>query len=154
MTRFCLQNYLHARKERLLKVTCISLITSHWQVIGSYVGLATVGIFILWYTRASFLGINLVSDWHTLVELSQLRNWGECPGWSNFVAAPFTVAGGRVITFSNPCDYFSVGKVKAMTLSLSVALLQILVGAGHRYDVVIVNFAETLVLDEVLQYRL
>ena len=25
-----------------------------------------------------------------------------------------------MITFSNPCDYFSVGKVKAMTLSLSV----------------------------------
>ncbi|XP_027115435.1 calcium-transporting ATPase, endoplasmic reticulum-type isoform X1 [Coffea eugenioides] len=97
-----------------------SWVLFRYMVIGSYVGLATVGIFILWYTRASFLGINLVSDGHTLVELSQLRNWGECPGWSNFVAAPFTVAGGRVITFSNPCDYFSVGKVKAMTLSLSV----------------------------------
>lgn len=33
---------------------------------------------------------------------------------------PFTVSGGRTITFSNPCDYFTVGKVKAMTLSLSV----------------------------------
>lgn len=89
------------------------------QVIGSYVGIATVGIFILWYTHASFLGINLVSDGHTLVELSQLRNWGECPKWSNFSVAPYSV-GGRMITFSNPCDYFSVGKVKAMTLSLSV----------------------------------
>lgn len=89
------------------------------QVIGSYVGIATVGIFILWYTHASFLGINLVSDGHTLVELTQLRNWGECPKWSNFSVAPYSV-GGRMITFSNPCDYFSVGKVKAMTLSLSV----------------------------------
>lgn len=83
-------------------------------------GIATVGIFILWYTRASFLGINLVSDGHTLVELSQLRNWGECHSWSNFSVTPFTVGDGRLITLSNPCDYFSVGKVKAMTLSLSV----------------------------------
>lgn len=89
-------------------------------MIGSYVGIATVGVFILWYTQASFLGINLISDGHTLVELSQLRNWGECSSWSNFTATPFTVHGGRVVTFSNPCDYFSAGKVKAMTLSLSV----------------------------------
>ncbi|KAL7121627.1 hypothetical protein ACP275_02G192800 [Erythranthe tilingii] len=101
------------------------LITSwiffRYMVIGSYVGIATVGVFIVWYTRASFLGINLVNDGHTLVELSQLRNWGECSTWSNFTATPFTVGGGsRTISFSNPCDYFSVGKVKAMTLSLSV----------------------------------
>lgn len=91
-----------------------------WQVIGSYVGIATVGVFIMWYTRTSFLGINLVADGHTLVELSQLRSWGECSTWSNFTASPFTVSGGSTISFSDPCDYFSVGKVKAMTLSLSV----------------------------------
>lgn len=91
-----------------------------WQVIGSYVGVATVGIFVLWYTQPSILGINLISDGHSLVQLTQLQNWGECPSWSNFTASPFTVAGGRVISFTNPCDYFSVGKVKAMTLSLSV----------------------------------
>ncbi|KAK3011505.1 hypothetical protein RJ639_011113, partial [Escallonia herrerae] len=91
-----------------------------YMVIGSYVGIATVGIFILWYTRASFLGIDLVSDGHTLVEYSQLRNWGECSSWSNFSVTPFSVGGGRLITLSDPCDYFSVGKVKAMTLSLSV----------------------------------
>ncbi|KAK6158925.1 hypothetical protein DH2020_006239 [Rehmannia glutinosa] len=91
-----------------------------YMVIGSYVGIATVGVFVLWYTQSSFLGINLVGDGHTLVKLSQLRNWGECSSWSNFTASPFTVNGGRTITFLNPCDYFSVGKVKAMTLSLSV----------------------------------
>lgn len=91
------------------------------MVIGSYVGIATVGIFILWYTQAPVLVINLVSDGHSLVEFSQLRNWGECSSWwSNFTVTPFTVGGGRVITFSNPCDYFTIGKVKAMTLSLSV----------------------------------
>ncbi|GLT79803.1 hypothetical protein SLA2020_512770 [Shorea laevis] len=91
-----------------------------YLVIGSYVGIATVGIFILWYTQSSFMGINLVSDGHTLVELSQLRNWRQCSTWSNFTAAPYTVSGTRQITFSNPCDYFTTGKVKAMTLSLSV----------------------------------
>lgn len=74
----------------------------------------------MWYTQASFLGINLASDGHTIIEFSQLLNWGECFSWSNFTASPFEVSGGRLITFSNPCDYFSVGKVKAMTLSLSV----------------------------------
>lgn len=73
----------------------------------------------MWYTRASFLGIDLASDGHTLVTLAQLRTWGDCPRWENFSPSPF-LAGGRVISFSNPCDYFSVGKVKAMTLSLSV----------------------------------
>ncbi|CAK9137217.1 unnamed protein product [Ilex paraguariensis] len=97
-----------------------SWVMLRYMVIGSYVGIATVGIFILWYTRASFLGINLVSDGHVLVDLSQLRNWGECSSWSNFSATPFTVGGGRMITFSDPCEYFTIGKVKAMTLSLSV----------------------------------
>ncbi|GLT84821.1 hypothetical protein SLE2022_030330 [Rubroshorea leprosula] len=91
-----------------------------YLVVGFYVGIATVGIFILWYTQSSFMGINLVSDGHTLVELSQLRNWRECSTWSNFTVAPYTVRGTRQISFSNPCDYFITGKVKAMTLSLSV----------------------------------
>ncbi|PHU06227.1 Calcium-transporting ATPase 2, endoplasmic reticulum-type [Capsicum chinense] len=90
-----------------------------YMVIGSYVGIATVGIFIVWYTQASFLGINLVSDGHTLVELSQLRNWGEGSAWPNFTVSSFK-AGNRRITFSDPCEYFTVGKVKALTLSLSV----------------------------------
>lgn len=106
------------RKSDDALITCWLLF--RYLVIGSYVGLATVGVFILWYTQPSFLGISLMSDGHTLVELSQLRNWGECPSWLNFTASPFTVAGGHVISFTNPCDYFSVGKVKAMTLSLSV----------------------------------
>lgn len=91
-----------------------------YLVIGIYVGLATVGVFIIWYTHGSFLGIDLSGDGHTLVTYSQLANWGQCSSWTNFTASPFT-AGARVISFdSDPCDYFQTGKVKAMTLSLSV----------------------------------
>ncbi|KAG6697208.1 hypothetical protein I3842_09G187500 [Carya illinoinensis] len=90
-----------------------------YLVIGLYVGLATVGVFIIWYTHSSFLGIDLSGDGHTLVTYSQLSNWGQCSTWNNFTASPFT-AGSRVITFDSPCDYFHGGKVKAMTLSLSV----------------------------------
>lgn len=90
-----------------------------YLVIGIYVGLATVGVFIIWYTHGSFLGIDLSGDGHTLVTYSQLANWGQCSSWKNFTASPFT-AGAKTITFDNPCDYFQTGKVKAMTLSLSV----------------------------------
>ncbi|XP_020189406.1 calcium-transporting ATPase 4, endoplasmic reticulum-type [Aegilops tauschii subsp. strangulata] len=91
-----------------------------YLVIGLYVGVATVGIFVIWYTHGSFMGIDLTGDGHSLVSYSQLSNWGQCSSWDNFTAAPFT-AGARTFTFDdNPCDYFQAGKVKATTLSLSV----------------------------------
>lgn len=98
-----------------------SWVLFRYLVIGCYVGIATVGVFIVWYTQPSFLGIDLMGDGHTLVSVSQLRNWGECSSWPDFSATPFTVVGtNRVISFSNPCDYFTTGKVKAMSMSLSV----------------------------------
>lgn len=91
-----------------------------YLVIGLYVGLATVGIFAIWYTHESFLGISLAEDGHTLVSFSQLRTWDQCSSWEGFKVSPFK-AGSHVFSFDgNPCDYFSTGKVKAMTLSLSV----------------------------------
>lgn len=91
-----------------------------YLVIGLYVGIATVGIFVIWYTHGSFMGIDLTGDGHTLVSYSQLSNWGQCSTWNNFTVTPFT-AGARTFTFDdNPCEYFHGGKVKATTLSLSV----------------------------------
>ncbi|KAG1371632.1 calcium-transporting ATPase 4, endoplasmic reticulum-type [Cocos nucifera] len=101
-----------------------SLITAwilfRYMVIGLYVGIATVGVFIIWYTHGSFMGIDLSGDGHTLVTYSQLSNWGQCSSWEGFKVNPFT-AGARRFTFdTDPCEYFQAGKVKAMTLSLSV----------------------------------
>ncbi|PHT67182.1 Calcium-transporting ATPase 2, endoplasmic reticulum-type [Capsicum annuum] len=72
----------------------------HYMVISSYVGIATVGIFIVWYTQASSLGINLVSDGHTLVELSQLRNWGEGSEWLNLTVSPFKAVNALTLSLS------------------------------------------------------
>jgi len=83
-------------------------------VIGAYVGLATVGIFIYWYVYADHTG-----DGHTLVTYHQLANWSECPDWKGFEVAPFL----GMDFAKNPCEYFTRGKVKASTLSLSVLVL-------------------------------
>ncbi|KAL4318005.1 hypothetical protein GQ457_18G005930 [Hibiscus cannabinus] len=101
-----------------------SLITAwilfRYLVIGLYVGVATVGVFIIWYTHHSFLGIDLSGDGHSLVTYSQLANWDTCNSWEGFSVSPFT-AGSQVFEFnSDPCDYFRSGKIKASTLSLSV----------------------------------
>jgi Ca2+-transporting ATPase len=90
------------------------------QVIGLYVGIATVGAFAVRYTHSSFLGINLSADGHTLVSFSQLANWGECSTWEDFKVSPFTAGAETLRCDNNPCDYFTRGKVKATTLSLSV----------------------------------
>lgn len=90
-----------------------------YAVIGLYVGLATVGIFAIWYTCPSFLGIDLSADGHSVISFSELTSWGECHTWEGFQVKNFT-AGSRLFTFEDPCDYFTTGKVKAMTLSLSV----------------------------------
>ncbi|XWS74201.1 hypothetical protein CRYUN_Cryun02cG0195600 [Craigia yunnanensis] len=101
-----------------------SLITAwilfRYLVIGFYVGIATVGVFIIWYTHHTFLGIDLSGDGRSLVTYSQLANWGQCSSWESFSVSPFT-AGSQVFKFdANPCDYFQSGKIKASTLSLSV----------------------------------
>ncbi|CAL5323176.1 unnamed protein product [Camellia sinensis] len=62
-----------------------------YLVIGLYVGMATIGAFIIWYTHGSFLDIDFSGDGHTLVTFSQLANWGQCSYWENFTVSPFTV---------------------------------------------------------------
>merc|ERR1712216_1124722 len=92
-----------------------------YAVVGLYVGVATVGAFAIWFTRTSFMGIDLSQDGHTPVTFKQLTNWGECASWKNFKGGKFT-AGGVAYSYTgkNACDYFEAGKVKASTLSLTV----------------------------------
>lgn len=94
-----------------------------YLVVGAYVGVATVGIFAVWYTRASFLGIPLADDGHTPITFAQLRRWEDCPAWPEKDFAPalsYSTAGGGTVEFPSRCAYFTGGKVKACTLSLTV----------------------------------
>lgn len=47
--------------------------------IGTYVGFATVGIFLYWYICYDWSEYN-----HQLVSFSQLKDYTECKDWSNF----------------------------------------------------------------------
>lgn len=98
-----------------------------WMVVGLYVGAATVGVFCAWFMSDRFLGLHLGADGHTPVSWRQLSNWEECaagaPGWEGFDPAPYSVQGGGMVHFKDPCDYFRDGKVKASTLSLTVLVL-------------------------------
>lgn len=85
-----------------------------YMVVGIYVGVATVGIFVYWYTMDNSV------DGHTLVTFQQLSHWSECPTWEGFKVDNF-IDGLDLQT--NPCDYFTKGKVKASTLSLSVLVM-------------------------------
>jgi Ca2+-transporting ATPase len=87
-----------------------------YSVIGTYVGCATVGIFAYWYMFADFTG-----DGHTLVTWQQLSHWGECPSWPKEEFSPASFSG--IDLSQNPCAYFTLGKIKASTLSLSVLVM-------------------------------
>ena len=78
-----------------------------YVVIGLYVGVATVGIFVYWYV------LDRAPDAHPLVSLAQLMGHGKCRAWTEFSLDGW---GG----FAHPCDYFEKGKVVASTLSLTV----------------------------------
>eukprot|EP00920_Eleutheroschizon_duboscqi_P007571 GHVT01017273.1.p1 GENE.GHVT01017273.1~~GHVT01017273.1.p1 ORF type:complete len:780 (+),score=160.49 GHVT01017273.1:126-2465(+) len=84
-----------------------------YLLIGIYVGMATVGVFIWWYVY----GVD-GNDGHTLISLWQLRHWGQCGSWDGFAVRP--VYG---MTEDDPCSYFTAGKIKASTLSLTVLVV-------------------------------
>jgi Ca2+-transporting ATPase len=110
----CSQDHLPGNK---------ALLICRYLVVGAYVGIATVGIFVVWYTRETFLGIPLTADGHTPITLSQLRDWENCPRWPEGSFTPtlsYTTATGAPVTFDTPCEYFTDGKIKACTLSLTV----------------------------------
>jgi len=85
-----------------------------YMFVGLYVGFATVGIFVYWY-----LFDTNSYDGHTLVSYDMLSHWGKCTDWEHF--APKSYGGMDFST--NPCTYFTLGKIKASTLSLTVLVV-------------------------------
>jgi len=85
-----------------------------YMVIGLYVGFATVGIFVYWYV------FDVNDDGHSLVTFQELMGWGKCSTWGGgFAPKPFFD-----ISFEkDACTYFTAGKVKASTLSLTVLVV-------------------------------
>ncbi|ETV89473.1 hypothetical protein H257_00743 [Aphanomyces astaci] len=82
-----------------------------YMVVGVYVGFACVGVFGHWYMF--YDGSN---DGHSLITFDQLTHFGKCATWTDFHVNNF-----NGLDFSqDPCAYFTTGKVKASTLSLSV----------------------------------
>lgn len=79
-----------------------------YMVVGIYVGFACVGVFAYWYV--------FMEGEHTNITWEQLTNWGHCSTWTDFKVNDF--AGLDMQTDS--CKYFTDGKIKASTLSLSV----------------------------------
>jgi len=99
-----------------------------YLIVGLYVGGATVGIFAIWYTHTAFMGIDLSQDGHTAVTFHQLTHWGDCSTWGKgktaFKGSTFS-AGGVTYDYTgeNACDYFTEGKTKASTLSLTTLVV-------------------------------
>jgi Ca2+-transporting ATPase len=107
-----------------------------YMVIGMYVGFATVGVFVFWFVFyvdfINYLGDDMMAklgstyDGHSMVTYEQLTHWGHCTGdselFKDFKVNDFDANGdGIVDDFSKkPCNYFTDGKVKASTMSLSV----------------------------------
>ncbi|CAL1140841.1 unnamed protein product, partial [Cladocopium goreaui] len=82
-------------------------------VVGAYVGCAVVGIFMYWYI------FDVAEDAHSLVSLEQLLTWGSCQDWQGFRVNNV----GGISFSSDPCAYFTDGKAKASTLSLTVLVV-------------------------------
>lgn len=88
-----------------------------YMVVGIYVGLATVAVFVFWFCFYD------AEDGHPLVTFQQLRSFDKCdvnaPEWQDFAANINSYMEGMNGTASfalepinNPCDWFEEGKVR------------------------------------------
>ncbi|CAG7868266.1 unnamed protein product [Brassica rapa] len=90
-------------------------------VIGMYVGVATAGVFIIWYTHSSFMGIDLSQDGHSLVRYSQLSHWGQCSSWERLQSLSFHSWLSDILVRHKPVRVFPSGEDQSIhTLPLGV----------------------------------
>lgn len=85
-----------------------------YMIVGTYVGFATVFVFIYYYTSYTWAG-----DGHPLIEFSRLRDWGECSSWTDFSVSNFN----KFDFATHPCNYFTWGKKKPSTLALTTLVV-------------------------------
>eukprot|EP00397_Hematodinium_sp_SG-2012_P005687 GEMP01005709.1.p1 GENE.GEMP01005709.1~~GEMP01005709.1.p1 ORF type:complete len:1069 (+),score=221.53 GEMP01005709.1:212-3418(+) len=69
-----------------------------YMIIGTYIGLATVGVFVYWFLYENEAGT---------VSFYSLARWGDC----------------GLEGFERTCDYFTTGKIKGQTLGLTVLVV-------------------------------
>lgn len=55
-----------------------------------------------------------------MIDFNHLKNWGECSTWKDFTVANFTP---KYDFSKHPCNYFSWGKQKPSTLSLTTLVV-------------------------------
>ncbi len=84
-------------------------------LIGTYVGIATIAIFVHWYLYM------VTDDGHSLITWKQLTTWSECPAWPAEEKAFANFEGYSLV--EDPCSYFAAAKAKASTLSLTVLVV-------------------------------
>ncbi|PHT96723.1 Calcium-transporting ATPase 2, endoplasmic reticulum-type [Capsicum chinense] len=122
----------HPAHKKLLDPSCCCSIESDLVFVG------VVGLRLLWVNLvtdgppATALGFNpvdadimqkpprksndaLINSWVFF------RYMGEGSAWPNFTVSPFK-AGNRLITFSDPCEYFTVGKVISLSVLVEIEM--------------------------------
>lgn len=130
-------NDIMSKPPRSSKESLISRWTFiRYMVVGLYVGVATVGIFVMWYAPSAFglegtdfMGIHFGGDNHPTITYAQLSGYKQCgtPAWdanatfTSTTSFDYTTASGESV-IGIGCDYFEghSGRKKASTLSLSV----------------------------------
>lgn len=90
-----------------------SFVITRYFIIGTYVGISTIGIFAYWYLFFNH------PDGHSLIGWDKLTNWSKCETWKDFSVNSFA---GLDLS-SSPCKYFTEGKKKPVTLSLTVLVI-------------------------------
>ncbi len=86
-----------------------------YMIIGVYVGVASVMVYIHWYVGMQ------TEDGHRNVTFSMLRDWSKCTHWDAALKAKCTI--------HKECDLFMIDGPKATTMSLTTLVLLEMMGA-------------------------
>lgn len=86
-----------------------------YMIVGTYVGLASVAIYVHWYVGMQ------TEDNHKLVTFDMLRHWTKCDHWEPELR--------KMATIEKECDLFEEDGPRATTMSLSLLVVLEMIGA-------------------------